>query len=96
MLLLPLLQRRKELGMPDGDGDPALEGMSDSEWEPPEDPPELVAARKRLAQYTARPGEEEPPELLAERSKQAKGGGIVQVRRCWPEEGFLLTTRAQG
>lgn len=54
--------------------------MSDSEWEPPEDPPELVAARKKLAAYAARPGEEEPPELTEARRELTQGGGIVQVR----------------
>jgi dynein assembly factor 1 len=40
---------------------------SDGEYEPEEEPPELIAARARLAQYEARPGEEEPPELTEAR-----------------------------
>lgn len=39
--------------MAPGDTDPALEGMSDSEWEAPEDPPELVEARKKLERHLA-------------------------------------------
>ena len=55
-------------------------GLSDSdgEYEPEEEPPELVAARAKLAQYEARPGEEEPPELTAARrslAAEADGGG---------------------
>ena len=55
-------------------------GLSDSdgEYEPEEEPPELVAARAKLAQYEARPGEEEPPELTAARrslAAEAEGGG---------------------
>ena len=55
-------------------------GLSDSdgEYEPEQEPPELVAARAKLAQYEARPGEEEPPELTAARrslAAEADGGG---------------------
>ena len=55
-------------------------GLSDSdgEYEPEEEPPELVAARAKLAQYEARPGEEEPPELTAARrslAAEVDGGG---------------------
>ena len=47
-------------------------GLSDSdgEYEPEQEPPELVAARAKLAQYEARPGEEEPPELTAARERE--------------------------
>lgn len=48
---------------------------SDGEWEPEEEPPELVAARARLAQFEARPGEEEPPELTKARAEAAAGSG---------------------
>ena len=46
---------------------------SDGEWEPEEEPPELVAARARLAQFEARPGEEEPPELTKARAEAGAG-----------------------
>jgi dynein assembly factor 1 len=60
-------------------------GLSDSdgEYEPEEEPPELVAARAKLAQYEARPGEEEPPELTAARaaaSAAAAAGGGAQTQ----------------
>ncbi|KAK3277784.1 Leucine-rich repeat-containing protein oda7 [Cymbomonas tetramitiformis] len=45
--------------------------------EPDEDEPEpfeLVAARKKLAEYSARPGEEEPPELTAARKDVTSKG----------------------
>jgi dynein assembly factor 1, axonemal len=42
------LQRRERTGLPPGDTDPALDAFSDSEWEVPEDPPELVDARSKL------------------------------------------------
>lgn len=48
------------MGLPDGDTDPTLDDLSDTEYEFLEDPPELVEARNRLAAYTSRPGEEEP------------------------------------
>lgn len=38
-----------------------LHTCSDDEYVVVKDPPELVAARERLAQYTARKDEEEPP-----------------------------------
>ncbi len=62
---LPLyLQRRENLGLPAGDTDPTLEELSDDEYTHLEDPPELVEARKRLAAYTYRQGEEEPAGAL--------------------------------
>lgn len=36
------------MGLPPGDADPYLEQFSDSEWDVPEDPPELQAARNKL------------------------------------------------
>jgi hypothetical protein len=48
---------------------------SDGEWEPEEEPPELVAARAKLAQFDARPGEEEPPELTKARAAAAADAG---------------------
>ena len=64
-------------------------GLSDSdgEYEPEEEPPELVAARAKLAQYEARPGEEEPPELTAARASAslaaAADGGAGTRTRPW-------------
>lgn len=43
-----VLQKRERLGLQPGDTDPALDEFSDSEWEVPEDPPELVDARAKL------------------------------------------------
>lgn len=64
-------------------------GLSDSdgEYEPEEEPPELGAARAKLAQYEARPGEEEPPELTAARavaSTQNKTDQGVSTRPWQP------------
>lgn len=42
------VQKRERLGLPPGDTDPALDEFSDTEWEVPEDPPELVNARSKL------------------------------------------------
>ena len=64
-------------------------GLSDSdgEYEPEQEPPELVAARAKLAQYEARPGEEEPPELTAARASAslaaAADGGAGARTRPW-------------
>ena len=64
-------------------------GLSDSdgEYEPEQEPPELVAARAKLAQYEARPGEEEPPELTAARASAslaaAADGGAGTRTRPW-------------
>ncbi|GLC39430.1 Leucine-rich repeat-containing protein oda7 [Pleodorina starrii] len=72
-------ERRKRLGLPEGDTDPALDNLSDGEYEFEEDPPELVEARQRLAAYTARPGEEEPAELSGQRQQLAsEGKGISE------------------
>jgi hypothetical protein len=51
--------------------------MDDEEYVFLEDPPELVEARKRLAAYASRQGEEEPPELSAARHEYAANGGVV-------------------
>ena len=51
----------------------------DEEWEEDEEPPELKAARAKLAQYEARPGEEEPPELTRAR-EQASTSGAPETR----------------
>lgn len=63
------------LGLPNGDTDPFMDTLaqyetsrdqhgsgsdSGSEFEFPQEPPELLAARQQLAAYTARPDEEEP------------------------------------
>ncbi|CAG9466512.1 unnamed protein product [Pedinophyceae sp. YPF-701] len=71
-------KRREAMGQdPDAPGDPAFDDLDDTEWTEPEEPPELVAARRKLAAYTARPGEEEPPELTAERTRLAAEGRAV-------------------
>ncbi|PNH10461.1 Leucine-rich repeat-containing protein ODA7 [Tetrabaena socialis] len=67
-------ERRKRLGLPEGDTDPALEDFSDGEYEFDEEPQELVDARQRLAAYTARPGEEEPADVASTRQQLASGG----------------------
>lgn len=71
-------KRREALGLPPGDTDPAFDDMSDGEWEVPEEPEELVEARKKLAAYSARGGEEEPVELS--KARQALAGEGVQIR----------------
>lgn len=45
------MQKRERLGLPPGDTDPYLEQFSDSEWEIPDDPPELEEARKKLSMH---------------------------------------------
>ena len=61
---------------------------SDGEWEPEEEPPELIAARARLAQFEARPGEEEPPELTKARTEAAAtSGGGKETREWQPLDG---------
>lgn len=57
---MPGPQRREKLGLPPGDEDPYLDEFSDDEWQEPEEPPELVAMRRKLAEYSARPGEVSP------------------------------------
>jgi len=74
-----LTQRRETLGLPPGDTDPSLEEFSDEEYTFLEDPPELVEARKSLAAYTYRQGEEEPADLLAARRGLAKEGKEVKA-----------------
>ncbi|KAG2449026.1 hypothetical protein HYH02_005778 [Chlamydomonas schloesseri] len=71
-------ERRKRMGLPDGDTDPALDDMSDGEYEFEEEPEELVQARQRLAAYTARPGEEEPADLASARQGLAREGKPIQ------------------
>ena len=44
------MQKRQAQGLRDGDTDPMLDDMSDDEWQAPEDPPELVEARRKLDQ----------------------------------------------
>lgn len=70
-------KRRKALGLPDGDTDPAFDNMSDTEWEPAEEPAELVEARKRLAAFTPNEGIEEPADIRAARQQLVKQGGTV-------------------
>lgn len=53
-------QRRQMLGLPDGDTDPMLDDISDTEVDLDEEPAELIEARKKLAAYTYMQGEEEP------------------------------------
>ncbi len=72
-------RRREALGLPPGETDPALDEISDDEWTPLEDPPELVEARARLAAYTYREGEEEPADLAEARRKLAKEGKAMQA-----------------
>ena len=60
---------------------------SDGEWEPEPEPPELVAARERLARYEARPGEEEPPELTAARARATRGGATNETKPWEPLSG---------
>jgi hypothetical protein len=47
------LQRREREGKPPGDTDPALDELSDGEYEFKEEPTELRTARERLAAYQA-------------------------------------------
>lgn len=72
-------KRREALGLLPGDADPALEGMDEEEYQFLEDPPELVEARKRLAAYTAREGEEESPDLASARQGLAQAGETVSL-----------------
>ncbi len=53
-LLTPcnIVQRRERMGLAPLDTDPELDDISDSEWEIVEDPPELVAARLKLAAFS--------------------------------------------
>ncbi|MEW5310994.1 MAG: hypothetical protein WDW38_002744 [Sanguina aurantia] len=68
-------QRRINAGLPQGEQDPALEGMgSDEEYELDVEPAELVAARSRLAAYTGRPGEEESAEVAEARRHRVRNG----------------------
>ncbi|KAJ9521042.1 hypothetical protein QJQ45_022766 [Haematococcus lacustris] len=79
-------KRRAALGLTPGDTDPALDEFSDSEYEFEREPEELVAARERLAAFTARPGEEEPPELSVARSQRA-GAGLPVTEGSWEGAG---------
>ena len=58
-----------------------LSGSDDEEWVPIEEPPELIRAREKLAQYSARPGEEEPEELTEARRRLAKQGQPIHNAR---------------
>lgn len=49
-----------------------------------DEPPELVEARRRLAQYSARPGEEEPVDLTEARRDLARRGVPIAEGR-WGE-----------
>jgi len=83
-------KRRAAAGLPPTEGDPFFDDLGDGEWEVPQEPPELVAARERLAAFAARAGEEEPPELTAQRTALAAGGGAIQESRAPPrDEGFI-------
>ena len=86
-----VLQRREMLGLPAGDTDPLLDGMSDGEPDF-EEPMELVDARARLAQLVHAQGGEalagardegrRPPAAHALRSPsvcQGKGLGLAQM-----------------
>lgn len=81
-------KRREALGLPDGVTDPYLEDLSDSEWEVPEEPAELVAARQRLAQYTSREGEEEPKDLSQARRQAVSEGTKIQEGSYTPLAGM--------
>ena len=72
-------KRREREGL-EGEGDPYFDDLSDEEWALPEEPPELVEARAKLAAYEARRGEEEPPELAAARDGLAQAGASIAER----------------
>eukprot|EP00192_Tetraselmis_astigmatica_P012865 CAMPEP_0117671370 /NCGR_PEP_ID=MMETSP0804-20121206/13295_1 /TAXON_ID=1074897 /ORGANISM="Tetraselmis astigmatica, Strain CCMP880" /LENGTH=426 /DNA_ID=CAMNT_0005479821 /DNA_START=64 /DNA_END=1344 /DNA_ORIENTATION=+ len=84
-------KRREGMGLDPEGPDPAFEEFSDDEWEEPEEPPELVAARRKLAEYSARAGEEEPVELTKVRQQLVREGRQVKestrtVDTCAKEE----------
>ena len=62
-------KKRERLGLAPGNTDPMLDQLSDSEYNFDEEPRELIDARKRLAAYSARPGEEEPTDLACVRNQ---------------------------
>lgn len=68
-------QRRQQLGLSDGDSDPALDDLSDEEWVPGEEPAELEEARRALAAYGAREGEEELPGGWLQGARAGRGEG---------------------
>ncbi len=83
-------KRRAAAGLPPTEGDPFFDDLGDGEWEVPQEPPELVAARERLAVFAAQAGEEEPPELTARRTALAAEGVAIRQSRAPPrEEGFI-------
>lgn len=90
------VQRREKLGLPPGDTDPALDDLSDSEYVIVEDPPELVAARERLAQYTARKDEQEPPGVCPRNLIDATLVAHPPVPRRTVSKGMLLVARRSG
>jgi len=67
-------KRREAMGLPPGIEDPYFEEFSDDEWQEPEEPPELVAARKKLASYSAPAGEEEPADVVRARQQLVRDG----------------------
>ena len=77
-------KRRSAAGLPPTEGDPFFDDLGDGEWEVPQEPPELVAARERLAAFASRAGEEEPPVLTAQRTALAAGGGASRSRARRP------------
>lgn len=65
-------------GEADGDSD------DDGEWHEVPEPPELVRAREKLAQYAARPNEEEPEDLTETRARLAAEGKLNYMEtRPW-------------
>jgi hypothetical protein len=59
------VQKRERLGMAAGDTDPDLEAFDDEDWQFTVDPPELVEARKRLAEYKATPDKDNAGDHLS-------------------------------
>ncbi|KAL3159703.1 Leucine-rich repeat-containing protein oda7 [Trebouxia sp. C0009 RCD-2024] len=53
-------KRRAALGLPPGDTDPYFDTMDDSEWQPEEEPEELIAARSKLNSASLTQQENEP------------------------------------
>ena len=92
--------KRERLGLPPGDTDPDMDDISSDEMSSDEEPPELIAARDRLAAYTGRDGEAEPEELTAARRRLAAAGRTIE-EVTWqsavnPELGPSDSTLTQG